>query len=711
MKKIKDDFNVTSNLRYIFQRAPLISDDLKIGRIDTLSVLIAMLKDNYSKINEIYAQNFGTMVDVDYIIDLLIRSKEFYEKIVGKNFPFTENDDEKVAQIEEQIAEKKEEVIKQECMEAFEQIEESTDSEDDVSQEAINLAIAAVTELITQGQTGFEYDYGIPYSDNLKKAIFDAGKRCRDCGRDYIDEENLMYSILNLEDCSAKRLLEWVSKDVLPQLDIDVDLIDVIELLIDSSSICFSATDNKLVIPKPLEGCCKILNDKYEKGVKCDILGRDEEIYRIWRILSKKQKSNVVLLGEAGVGKSAIVEALTMSIVNGTCPKKFKDFRVVELNVSGMIAGTKYRGEFEKKVEYLEELINNNDNLIIFVDEMHHVMGAGSAEGSGPDLSGSLKPILARDKVKFIGATTLAEYKMYICRDNAFRRRLEPINIKEPKQSQVPAMIKAKVDSLKKYHGVTINKKVLDEIQMYASCFNVSTCNPDKTIDLVDTVMGIAANEGSKSTTSNHIKEWFKPSYEQYEKTPKKVNMNTAYHEAGHFYLHYIYKDVLVDQEVYALSILPGFDFLGANILELTESVPNRDREYYEAEIAALLGGRIAEEIFFDNVTTGASNDLGKVGALIRANIVRGGLSKSVNDFYNVSLYDEETGNVLPFSDSAIDKINREVKEITDKVYNTHKIMLSEPNHKANLKLIADILLKKKIVSAKELIEAIESNN
>ena len=177
MKKIKDDFNVTSNLRYIFQRAPLISDDLKIGRIDTLSVLIAMLKDNYSKINEIYAQNFGTMVDVDYVIDLLIRSKEFYEKIVGKNFPFTENDDEKVAQIEEQIAEKKEEVIKQECMEAFEQIEESTNSEDDVSQEAINLAIAAVTELITQGQTGFEYDYGIPYSDNLKKAIFDAGKR------------------------------------------------------------------------------------------------------------------------------------------------------------------------------------------------------------------------------------------------------------------------------------------------------------------------------------------------------------------------------------------------------------------------------------------------------------------------------------------------------------------------------------------------------
>ena len=124
---------------------------------------------------------------------------------------------------------------------------------------------------------------------------------------------------------------------------------DIIDILVNEYKIAFPPLGPELVIPKTLEGFCSILNKKYKKGMTCDILNRDDEIFETWSILSKKQKCNVILIGEAGVGKSAIVEALTMSIVNETCPKKFIGYNVIEINVSGMIADTKYRGEFEKK--------------------------------------------------------------------------------------------------------------------------------------------------------------------------------------------------------------------------------------------------------------------------------------------------------------------------------------------------------------------------
>lgn len=693
MKKItKDDYIISSNLRYIFQKATLIASDLRLDRLNTSCVLLAMIADAYSCINGIYLLN-GIKVDVSTFLNSMVTKKEFYEQIMGVNFPFVGYKIEDNTELFEGI-----------------KAEISTVANCNATNEIIDVKATEITNIILNIIEEYtipnfeDMQYSVAYSSNLKNAITDAGSRCRSNGVDCINDENLLYSILNLPDCSAKRLLDLITQ-TLVNANVEYDIVDMVEDLVDNYTIYFESFEEKVVIPKSLENCCTILNDNYEKGVKCDILGRDEELAELWHILSKKQKSNAILAGEAGVGKSAIIEALTMSIVNETCPKKFIGYNVVELNVSGMVAGTKYRGEFEKKVEYLIDFVNHYDNLIIFIDEMHHLMGAGSSEGSGPDLSGSLKPILARDKVKFIGATTLAEYKKYICRDNAFKRRLELVIVKEPKPSEVLPMLKVKIENLKKFHDVTIDEEILRYVQLCASCFNTTTCNPDKTLDLIDRAMAVAS-VNCKKVTVEHVDKVFYKNYKEYKNNSDESNKRTAYHESGHFVTNFLYKDVLVDEEVYALSVIPGFGFLGANIIESTGIQPKGDDKYYKAEIASLLAGRIAEEIFFNEKTSGATNDLGRASRIARNMVSNYGLSS--DEYMNFSLYDGGSGNTLPFSEKVIDGINKEAKEIVDKVYEHTKNMLSLETNKSKIEAVAKVLLEKKIVSAKELEEKLE---
>lgn len=694
-KKLKDDFNVSSNLRYEFQRAVLIADDFGIGQIDTFSFLIAMLKDPYSKINETYAEN-NIRLDPDYIIKYVINSKETYEEILKRKYP------DELLRTTQNISETKNE---ENYNDKISECKEDEEKSDDLNNEDEKILTSKnIGEILSNIQFYFEdeqpINYDFPYSDNLKTAITDAGQRCKTAGQNYIDEENLLYSILNLQDCSAKRILEKMNEGIEDDYEISFDIIDLMESIIANNTIHFNALDKKIIIPKPLEGCCSILNEKYDKGIICDILGRDNEIEKVWSILSKKQKSNVVLLGEAGVGKSSIAEAITMSIVNETCPKDFIGYSVIELNIGGMIAGTKYRGEFEKKVEYLIKFIEGTDKLIIFIDELHHMLGAGSSEGSGPDLSGSLKPILARDKVKFIGATTMNEYNKYVCRDQAFKRRLEPVVIKEPKFEEVLPMLKVKIENLKKYHGVEIDDEKLEYIKLCASCFNTSTANPDKTLDLIDTSMAIAKNDNADKVSRKHIEKVFKENYDKFNKLSDEFKLSTAYHEVGHFVMNKYYENILLDEKVYAVSIVPGFDFLGANILEGTDVLVSYDREYINAEIATLVAGRAAEEIFTKKKSSGASNDLWKATILARNMILKYGISSN-SDFSNIYLFDEKGENDIPLTDEVINEVNKEARDIINKVYiMTLGILKTKWDIVQN---IVKYIIQKKIVSAKEL--------
>ena len=191
-----------------------------------------------------------------------------------------------------------------------------------------------------------------------------------------------------------------------------------------------------------------------------------------------------------------------------------------------MVAGTKYRGEFEEKTQRLIEFLESTDKVIIFLDEIHHLLGTGSAEGSGPDLSGSLKPLLARDNVVFIGATTTDEYNRIFARDGALSRRFEIVVIKEPKFNEVKSMISARVERLSNYHNVKVSDKMLDNILVCASSFsNVS--NPDRSIDLLDKSMAVAKMNKSKELKMEHIKRVYELDHRRLERIVLKSRNST----------------------------------------------------------------------------------------------------------------------------------------------------------------------------------------
>lgn len=226
------------------------------------------------------------------------------------------------------------------------------------------------------------------------------------------------------------------------------------------------------------------------------VIGRDKEIDRIIQILLRKNKNNPLLIGEAGVGKTAIIEELSRRIVNGNVPYKLKNMTIYSISMSILVAGTKYRGEFEEKINELLKEIVGNSNIILFIDEVHTLMGAGGAEGA-IDASNIVKPYLARGDIKVIGATTISEYNKFISKDRALDRRFQKVYIEEAKKDAVKNILIGLKDAYEKYHGVIIKKDVLNYIvNLSFSCiFNGK--QPDKAIDLLDEVCAYATLNNS----------------------------------------------------------------------------------------------------------------------------------------------------------------------------------------------------------------------
>ncbi len=223
------------------------------------------------------------------------------------------------------------------------------------------------------------------------------------------------------------------------------------------------------------------------KNRKIDpIIGRDDEIRSITRILSRKTKNNPVLIGEPGVGKTAIVEGLAQRIVKGDVPESLKNKTIWELNMASLIAGAKYRGEFEERLKkVLDEIKKSEGNLIMFIDEIHLIVGTGSAEGA-MDTGNILKPMLARGEIHVIGATTLNEYRMYIEKDGALERRFQKVTVSEPTVEDTITILRGLKERFEIYHGVSIQDKALVSAATLSNRYITDRFLPDKAIDLVD---------------------------------------------------------------------------------------------------------------------------------------------------------------------------------------------------------------------------------
>ena len=236
---------------------------------------------------------------------------------------------------------------------------------------------------------------------------------------------------------------------------------------------------------KTLDSFSRDLTEAAKKGEIDPVIGREEEIQRIIQILSRRTKNNPCLIGEPGVGKTAIAEGLALKIAEGQIPEHLRDKRVVALDLTGMLAGTKYRGEFEERIKGAIDELKKSKNVILFIDELHTIIGAGSAEGSA-DAANILKPSLARGDFQVIGATTLEEYRKYIEKDAALERRFQPVTVGEPSEEDAIAILKGLRDRYEAHHKVKITDEAINAAVRLSSRYIADRFLPDKAIDLID---------------------------------------------------------------------------------------------------------------------------------------------------------------------------------------------------------------------------------
>ena len=339
-----------------------------------------------------------------------------------------------------------------------------------------NTDVKSLAERILQfGGSGSLIKQGLTYTPRSKKILETSALLARQLGHKYVGTEHILLALISEKEGMAFRLLAENTADFSSMQE---------QILSIGKNEGSAKTHEKSNTPK-LDQFGIDLTQLAKNGELDPVIGRSKEIDRIIQILSRRTKNNPVLIGEPGVGKSAIAEGLAQRIVEANIPETIKDKRVFSLDLAGMIAGTKFRGEFEERLKEALAELKKAGNVILFIDELHTIVGAGAAEGS-MDAANILKPMLARGEIQVVGATTIDEYRKHIEKDAALERRFAPVMVGEPTQEETIEILKGLRDEYEAHHKVSITDEAVRSAVELSARYIMDRFLPDKAIDLID---------------------------------------------------------------------------------------------------------------------------------------------------------------------------------------------------------------------------------
>lgn len=362
---------------------------------------------------------------------------------------------------------------------------------------SLGVTVDAVEQLLSQYSQGRSlFSTGEVYAAPRTKRVLEmAVEEANELGNSYVGTEHLLLAILHEGGGLAVRILEsfGVTQDKLQK---------AFEKVLSEDS----GKSDKSVNLGDLDGFAVDLNEKAKQGKIDPVIGRTDEINRVIQILSRRNKNNPVLIGEPGVGKTAIAEGLAQRIVNSDVPEILKNCHIISLNMSSVVAGTKYRGEFEERLKKVINEVKKHKDWILFVDELHTLVGAGSSEGS-MDAANIMKPALARGELRCIGATTLKEYKKYIEKDAALERRFQPVKVGEPTPKDTLEILKGLRDRYEAFHKAKITDEALKAAVELSGRYITDRFQPDKAIDVIDEAAAKVRMEASSTPEGLKKKE------------------------------------------------------------------------------------------------------------------------------------------------------------------------------------------------------------